>query len=43
MRLWQQKKSLKSKPINCSKGKFSKEDFKDLLEVYEDRTEKTEG
>lgn len=26
-----------------SKGKFSKEDFKDLLEVYEDRTEKTEG
>ena len=26
-----------------SKGKFSKEAFKDLLEVYEDRTEKTEG
>lgn len=26
-----------------SNGKFSKEDFKNLLEVYEDRTEKTEG
>lgn len=26
-----------------SKGKFSKEDFKNLLEVYEDGTEKTKG
>ena len=25
------------------KGEFSKEDFKNLLEVYEDRTEKTKG
>ena len=24
-------------------GEFSKEDFKNLLEVYEDRTEKTKG
>lgn len=26
-----------------SKGEFSKEDFKNLLEVYEDGTEKTKG
>ena len=25
------------------KGEFSKEDFKNLLEVYEDGTEKTKG